>query len=122
MSHRFIARVFRGACGACLTLLALAAAAFRRATSDPSMSIEQAMAVYDRYPTSKRAVVASGLSAREFATASLALHWAFRFLAEVEMEKALGKPPRRPLAHVPPENVELARKNQAEIERLSSSG
>jgi hypothetical protein len=93
-----------------------------RAASDPAVTIEQAMAAFDGHASSKRAVSACGLSFREFATAYLALYWASRFLAEEEMAKAQGRSPRRAPAHVPPENVELLRKNQAEIERLSKSG
>jgi hypothetical protein len=90
-----------------------------RATSDPAMSIDQLVAVFGRYPSAKQAVAASGLSPREFATATLSLYWATRFLAEQEMYKSLGRPQTGPPAHVPPENVELVRANQAEIERLS---
>jgi hypothetical protein len=95
------------------------AEAVGRATSDPALSIDQLMAVFGRYASAKRAVAASGLSPREFATATLSLYWATRYLAEQEMYKSLGRPQTGPPAHVPPENVELVRANQAEIERLS---
>jgi hypothetical protein len=83
-----------------------------------SMSIEQVVALNDRFPTLKKAVASSGLSPKEFATAQLSLQWAYRYLATAEMEKALGKPSRGPPAHVPKENVEFVQNNRAEIERL----
>lgn len=84
-----------------------------------NMSIEQVVALSDRFPTLKKAVASSGLSAKEFATAQLSLQWAYRYLAVSEMEKATGKPAHGPPAHVPKENVELVRSNEAEIARLS---
>lgn len=46
------------------------AQAINAATNRPAMSIEDLMGVFDRYPAAKRAVASSGLSPREFATAS----------------------------------------------------
>ena len=81
------------------------------------MSIEQVMAVTDKYPSMKRAVASSGLSNREFSTALLSLTWATRYLAEEEMMKGMGKTPPGPPAHVPKANVDLVRRNRALIEK-----
>jgi hypothetical protein len=87
-----------------------------------NMSIEQVVALNDRFPTLKKAVASSGLSPKEFATAQLSLQWAYRYFATSEMEKQLGRPSAGPPAHVPKENVELVRANQAEIARLGGEG
>jgi hypothetical protein len=91
----------------------------REATmSITNMSIEQIVALNDRFPTLKKAVASSGLSPKEFATAQLSLQWAYRYLATAEMEKAMGRQSAGPPAHVPKENVEFVRSNEAEIARL----
>ena len=81
------------------------------------MSIEQVMAVADKYPSMKRAVASSGLSSREFATALLSFTWAVRYLAEEEMLTGMGKTPPGPPAHVPKANVDLVRRNRALIQK-----
>jgi len=81
------------------------------------MSIEQVMAVADKYPSMKRAIASSGLSSREFATALLSFTWATRYLAEEEMLTGMGKTPPGPPAHVPKANVDLVRRNRALIQR-----
>ncbi|MDF2774002.1 MAG: hypothetical protein K0S86_3499 [Geminicoccaceae bacterium] len=96
------------------------AAAINAALGRPAMSIEDMMAAIDRYPAAKRAVSASGLSAREFATAYLAYMYTVRHLADAEMRKAMGQTVGPP-AHVRPDNVQLVRDNQAELARLSDS-
>ena len=92
--------------------------AFAAATNRPAMSIEDVMSAFDRYPSGKRAVAASGLSTREMATAYLAFYYTSRYLAEEQMRKAMGQTMPGPPAHVRPDNVELLRKNQDEIARL----
>jgi hypothetical protein len=96
------------------------AAAINAAMGRPAMSIEDVMGAIDRYPAAKRAVSASGLSAREFATAYLAYFYTVRHLADAEQRKALGQTVGPP-AHVRPDNVQLVRDNQAELARLSES-
>lgn len=90
------------------------------ALEDPSrMSIDQFVAVIDRFPILQKAVSGSGMAPREFATASLAFHWAMRYLAEDEMRRMTSQKQAGPPAHVPAGNVELLRKNEEEIRKLS---
>ena len=93
--------------------------AIAEATNRPAMSIEDVMAVFDRYPSAKRAVASSGLSSREFATAYLAFYYTSRYLAEEQMRRGMGQTPPGPPAHVRPDNVALLRQNEAELRRLS---
>lgn len=97
------------------------AKAIDSATNRPAMSIEDVMRVTDRYPAAKQAVSATGLSAREFATAYLAYFYTGRYLAEEEMRKALGQKVAGPPAHVRADNVKLLRDNQEELTRLSEA-
>ncbi|HEX6048751.1 MAG TPA: hypothetical protein VFZ21_05775 [Gemmatimonadaceae bacterium] len=97
------------------------AQAINTAMSQPAMSIEDILGVIDRYAAAKRAVAASGLAPREFATAYLAYFYTARYLADAEMRKALGQPVAGPPAHVRPDNVKLLRDNQDELARLSDS-
>ena len=97
------------------------AAAINAALGRPAMSIEDMMGAIDRYPAAKQAVSASGLSAREFATAYLAYAYTVRHLADAEMRKALGQTVAGPPAHVRPDNVKLVQDNQEELARLSES-
>jgi hypothetical protein len=94
-------------------------AAIDSAMNQRAMSIEQVMAVIDRYPAAKQAVSSSGLSAREFATAYLAYYYSVRYLAEEEMRKGMGQTVAGPPAHVRPDNVKLIRDNREELQRLS---
>ncbi len=82
-----------------------------------NMSLAEITAEYDRLPPAKRAIARSGLSTREWVTAFASLMWAGRVIAEQELAKATGKAPITP-GHVPQENVDLVRQNEAEIERL----
>jgi ABC-type Fe3+ transport system substrate-binding protein len=93
--------------------------AIKQATGQSAMSIEHVMGVFDRYPSARNAVAASGLSSREFATAYLAFYYTTRYLADDQMRRALGQTPPGPPAHVNPANVELVRNNQEEIARLT---
>jgi NAD(P)-dependent dehydrogenase (short-subunit alcohol dehydrogenase family) len=96
------------------------AAAINAALGRPAMSIEDVTGTIDRYPAAKQAVSASGLSAKEFATAYLAYFHTVRHLADAEMRKAQGQTVGPP-AHVRPDNVQLIKDNQAELARLSDS-
>jgi len=94
-------------------------AAVREARWESSMSIEDMMAVHDRFPSLRRAIERNGLTAREYAIATLSLNFAFMQLAREEGARAEGRTPPAPPRHVPKENVELVRGNMSEIERLS---
>ena len=82
-----------------------------------SMSLAEIAAEYDRLPPAKRAIARSGLSTREWVTAFASFIWATRVIGEQELAKMSGKAPITP-GHVPQENVDLVRQNEAEIERL----
>jgi hypothetical protein len=94
-------------------------AVVREARWESSMSIEDMMAVHDRFPSLRRAIERNGLTTREYAIATLSLNFAFMQLAREEGARAERRTPPAPPPHVPKENVELVRGNMSEIERLS---
>lgn len=86
------------------------------------MSLAELQAEFEKHAAIRRAMARSGLSAREWTLAWAAIMKGMEVLVYEEVAKAEGKKPPATPFDVPKANVELLRRNQAEIDRLQDRG